>query len=111
MFDVGIAEMMVLFVLAIFVFGPDKLPDVARQAGRLLRQGRQMLASARSQITDELGPDIGNMDLRDLNPRALVKKHLLDDLEDSDDLDDKPRRVGHRPLESGEAAPYDDEAT
>lgn len=109
MFDVGLPEMLVLAILAIFVFGPDKLPDVARQAGRMLRQGRVMLTNARSQLSDEFGPEVANMDLRDLSPRALVKKHLLDDLED--DNDETPQRAGHRPLELDESAPYDEEAT
>lgn len=109
MFDVGLPEMLVLAILAIFVFGPDKLPDVARQAGRMLRQARVMLTNAKSQLSDEFGPEIASMDLRDLSPRALVKKHLLDDLED--DEDETPKRAGHRPLELDEAAPYDEEAT
>lgn len=109
MFGVGLPEFMVLALVAVFVFGPDKLPDVARQAGKMLRSLRGTVTSARSQISDELGPEFANFDPRDLNPRALVKKHLLDDIEDLDD--DTPRRPGHRPLEKGEAPPYDVEAT
>ncbi len=109
MFDVGLPEFAVLIILAIFVFGPDKLPDVARQAARLLKSARSTLTSARSQLTDELGPEFANLDMRDLNPRALVKKHLLDDIEDVDE--DAPQRPGQRPLTPGELAPYDEEAT
>jgi sec-independent protein translocase protein TatB len=108
MFDIGLPEFLVLAVVALFVFGPDKLPDVARQAGRMLRSARQMLTQAKSQLSDELGPEFADLDLSDLNPRSLVKKHLLDDL-DADD--DKPARPGHRPLDRGEAAPYDVDAT
>jgi|SRR4051812_20455473 sec-independent protein translocase protein TatB len=108
MFDIGLPEFLVLAVVAIFVFGPDRLPDVARQAGRMLRQARVMLTNARSQLSDELGPEFANLDLTDLNPRALVKKHLLDDIEDDDP---KPSRPGHRPLDRGEPAPYDIDAT
>lgn len=107
MFDVGVSEIAVLLVVAIFVFGPDKLPDVARQAARLLKSARSTLTSARSQLSDELGPEFAKLDMRDLNPKALVKKHLLDDMED----DDAPQRPGHRPLTPGEQAPYDEEAT
>jgi sec-independent protein translocase protein TatB len=108
MFDIGLPEFLVLAVVALFVFGPDKLPDVARQAGRLLRQGRAMLTQAKSQLSDELGSEFADIDLSDLNPRSLVKKHLLDDL---DDEDDRPTRPGHRPLDRGEPAPYDADAT
>lgn len=106
MMDVGLPEFMVLAIVAIFVFGPDRLPEVARQAAKLLRSARTTLSSARSQLSDELGPEFSNMDLSDLNPRSLVKKHLLDDLDD-----ETPARPGHRPLAEGELAPYDEEAT
>ncbi len=57
MFDIGLPEFMVLALVAIFVFGPDKLPEVARQAGRLVRQARTLANSARDQLADELGPE------------------------------------------------------
>ncbi len=106
MFDIGLPEFLVLAIVAIFVFGPDRLPEVARQAGRLVRSARQVLTSARSQISDELGPEFTDLDLRDLTPRALVQRHLLDDLEG-----DSAALPGHRPLELGERAPYDVDAT
>lgn len=106
MFDIGLPEFVVLALVAIFVFGPDKLPDVARQAGKLLRSARQTLTAARAQLSDELGPEFRDLDLRDLHPRTLVQRHLLDDLED-----DTPTRAGHRPLEKGEAPPFDVDAT
>lgn len=109
MFDVGLPEMMVLAILAVFVFGPDKLPEVARQAAKMLKQARRTLALAKAQVTDELGPEYANLNLQDLNPRALVQKHLLSDIDDDDDA--TPQRAGHRPLEMGEAAPFDFEAT
>jgi len=106
-FDVGIAEIFVLALVALFIFGPDRLPDVARQAGRFVRQLRGLASQARTQIAEELGPEFADLDLKDLDPKALVKKHLLDDVED-----DKPKqRRGHRPLEEGEAAPFDVDAT
>jgi sec-independent protein translocase protein TatB len=106
MFDIGLPEFMVLAIVAIFIFGPDKLPDVARQAGKLLRSARQTLTAARSQLSDELGPEFKDLDLRDLTPRALVQRHLLDDLDG-----DVPTRAGHRPLEMDEAPPFDLDAT
>ena len=37
MFDVGPAEVAVLAVLAVIVFGPERLPDLARKAARVVR--------------------------------------------------------------------------
>jgi sec-independent protein translocase protein TatB len=106
-FDVGLPEFLVLALVAIFIFGPDRLPEVARQAGRLMRQLRQMASAARNQLSDELGSDFSGYDLSDMNPRNLVRKHLLDDLDD----DETPVRPGLRPLKRGEQPPYDTEAT
>jgi sec-independent protein translocase protein TatB len=107
MFDVGPAEFLVLAIVAVFIFGPDRLPEVARQAARLLRSARTLLTSARAQLSEELGPEFANLDLRDMTPRALVQRHLLDDVED----DETPLRAGHQPLERDEAPPYDIDAT
>jgi sec-independent protein translocase protein TatB len=108
MFDIGLPEFAVLAIVAVFVFGPDRLPEVARQAARMLKSARKTLAAAKAQVADELGPEYANLDLRDLNPRALVQKHLLSELEDDDA---PPARPGHRPLQMGEEAPFDTEAT
>lgn len=106
MFDVGLPELMVLAVVAVFVFGPDRLPEVARQAGRFVRTARQMIDNARRELNDEFGADIN--DLRDLNPREMVRKHVLDVVDEDDAT---PHRPGHRPLGEGESPPYDYDAT
>src|SRR5664279_6472296 len=76
-------KLMALGLIATVVFGPDKLPELARDAGRMLRQVRGMAQAARTELRSELGDTVGDFDLSDLNPRTFVRKHLLDDL-DSD---------------------------
>jgi sec-independent protein translocase protein TatB len=118
MFDIGLPEFAVLAIAAVFIFGPDKLPDLARQAGRMVRTVRELATNARSELTKELGPEFSDLDLADLNPRTLVQKHVLGAL-DSDDDDDadvavsRPGglRAGHSPLVPGERPPYDIDAT
>ncbi len=110
MFDIGIPELMVLALVALFVFGPDRLPGVAKQAGRMVRTLRETVTQAKGHLAEELGPEFKDIDFRDLNPRTLVQKHLLDDF--GDDTPATPRvRPGNLPLERGEDAPYDADAT
>ena len=109
MFDVGLAELAVIAFVAVLVVGPDKLPDLARQAGRLLRQLRRMANSARDDLRNELGPDYADLELRDLDPRTIVRRHVLEAMEEDEQT--PPRRPGVRPLEAGEVPPYDAEAT
>ena len=115
MFDVGLSEFAVLALVAVFVFGPDKLPELAKQAAQLVRRMRALATDARDELRAELGPEYADLELRDLDPRAIVKRHIAEALE-GDDLDDdepapRPVRRGQRPLLDGEVPPYDTDAT
>ena len=110
MFDIGLPELLVIFVVAVIVFGPDRLPDFARQAGRFVRQVRQFTQSARDDIRSELGPEFSDFELSDLDPRRAVRKYVQEAWEEP--VDDTPaRRSGQRPLDTGELPPYDRDAT
>ena len=109
MFDIGLPELMVIFVVAVIVFGPDRLPDFARQAGRFIRQVRKFTQSARDDIRSELGPEFADFELTDLDPRKAVRKYVQDAWDESDDT--PALRRGQRPLETGELPPYDSDAT
>ncbi len=83
--DIGLGEIIVIVVVALLVFGPDRLPKVAADAARMLRQVRLMAASARKDLVDAAGlEDDGEMsqtlrDLRDLDPRRSMQGALSDD--------------------------------
>ena len=79
--DINAPEFVLLLVLAVILFGPERLPDLARKAARVLRYLRTVAGSAQQQLSKELGPEFENLDFRDLNPKAFVQKHLLDDVE------------------------------
>lgn len=79
--DINAPEFLLLLVIAIVLFGPEKLPDLARKAARVVRYVRTIAGTAQDQLSKELGPGFENLDFRDLNPRAFVQKHLLDDVE------------------------------
>jgi sec-independent protein translocase protein TatB len=79
--DINGPEFLLLLVLAVILFGPERLPDLARKAARVVRYLRTMAGSAQEQLSRELGPGFEDVDLRDLNPKAFVQKHLLSDVE------------------------------
>lgn len=49
-FGIGLPEIILILVVALVIFGPEKLPEIAGQAGRMIRQFRQMTAEATSEI-------------------------------------------------------------
>ena len=78
MFGVGLPELAVIAFVAVLVFGPDKLPDFARQAGRMARKMRGFANAARDELRSELGPEYADLELRDLDPRVIVRKHIIE---------------------------------
>lgn len=82
MFDIGFWEFLGLGALALFVFGPDKLPKLAADAGRMIRQLRDMARGARDEMSGALGSEFSDLGLKDLNPREFVKRQLLDETAD-----------------------------
>ena len=81
MLDLSITKLLVLAVLALVIFGPDQLPKLAGQAGRTIRDLRQLAAKARADLTDGLGPELTGSGLAGLDPRSLLPAHLLGDLD------------------------------
>ena len=80
MFDLSIPKLLVLAVIALVVFGPNELPKIAAQAGRALRDLRQIAESAKNDLREGLGPELADFEIEDLNPKRLAHKHLFGDL-------------------------------
>ena len=121
MFDLSFFKLLVLAVIALVIFGPNELPKMVAQAGRVLRDLRRVADSARNDLRAGLGPEFQNFDFDDLNPKSFVRKHLLDDLEAGFSAPSATAQQAARPgglqtqqapvLAPGETPPYDFEAT
>ena len=109
MFGIGLPELMVIAIVAVVVFGPERLPEFARQAGRFVRQMRNLARSAQNQLREELGPEYADLRLADLDPRRAIRKHILEAMED--DFDEPAPLPSYEVLSQDERPPYDDQAT
>jgi sec-independent protein translocase protein TatB len=54
MFDIGFSEVALIFLLALIVLGPEKLPKVAAQVGRWIGRARGMARQFREQLEEEV---------------------------------------------------------
>jgi sec-independent protein translocase protein TatB len=85
-FDIGLGEMFTLGVVALLIFGPERLPEVAVKAAHFVRKMRGAAASARSDLSTSFGADLD--ELRDLDPRTFVRRHVLDPADEDGTLRD-----------------------
>jgi sec-independent protein translocase protein TatB len=124
-FDLSIWKLLVLAVLALIIFGPDRLPQIASQAGRALRDLRKIAENAKADLQEGLGPEFRDFDVNDLNPKTFVRKHLWDEADGNGNGNGhgnggpspaaqtvrRPGADGLALLAPGETPPYDSEAT
>ncbi len=106
MFGVGLSEIAVIAFIALLAFGPDRLPVLAKQAAIMLRKAKVLANSARDELRGELGPEFADLELRDLDPRSIVRRHIIEAMEDEDE-----RPVAEPALPAGALPPYDVDAT
>jgi sec-independent protein translocase protein TatB len=81
-FGINAFEMIAIAVLALLIFGPEKLPDLAKDAARLLREVRKMATGAKADLKESLGPELSDLNISDLDPRTFVRRNLFDPIED-----------------------------
>jgi sec-independent protein translocase protein TatB len=68
-FNVGLGEIVIIVLVALLLFGPDRLPEMARQAGRWLGRLRLTTQDALDQLKDET--DLKDLNLPDLRIGSL----------------------------------------
>jgi sec-independent protein translocase protein TatB len=107
-FDIGIGEIIILAVLGLLVFGPERLPRAAADAAKMMRNVRAMASNARKDLADSAGVDLSDAkdalrDLQDLHPRRMVAGIFEDD--------DEPKATASSDAEKPASARFDPDAT
>ena len=78
-FGISGSEFLVLLLVVIVVVGPRRLPEYTRRLTQLVRQLRLFLDNAKEQIAQEVGPELGELNLEDLNPRNYDPRKIVRD--------------------------------
>ncbi|WP_220700662.1 hypothetical protein [Mycetocola tolaasinivorans] len=88
MFDLGFSfnKLLIIGVLAAFLLGPDRLPQLASQLARLVRSLREMASGAKDRLKDDMGEEYNEVDWKKLDPRQydprrIIREALSDDAE------------------------------
>ncbi|KAF3982098.1 MAG: twin-arginine translocase subunit TatB [Methylococcales symbiont of Hymedesmia sp. n. MRB-2018] len=78
MFDVGFWELCLVGLVSLLVIGPEKLPKATRVAGFWLGKTRNMIASVKTEIHQELQTEEMRQILKEQSATEEIK-HLLED--------------------------------
>ena len=57
MFDMGFTEMMLIGIVALIVIGPERLPGVARTAGKYFGRLKRFMTTVKADVEQELRAD------------------------------------------------------
>lgn len=97
MFDIGFWELLVIAIVLLLVMGPERLPEVARQAAFLVRKARQGMFRLRNEMQSEMGDtpfsDLqkARQEMTDLkNDFKQFGRELADSAEQKSDVDGEP---------------------
>lgn len=78
MFDIGFWELVIIALVALVIVGPERLPKLAQDAGRLIRKARSFIQSAKREVEKELELD----QLNDLNESIHHVEGLMQEAPD-----------------------------
>ena len=78
-FGINGNEFLVIILVAVIVVGPQRLPEYTRKLTQMVRQLRVFLDNARSQIAEEVGPEMADLDLSSLDPRQYDPRKIVRD--------------------------------
>lgn len=97
MFDIGGGEIIGLAILGMILVGPDRLPKAAADAARFIKKVRDFTSGAGDELKKNLGPGFEDLNVRDLNPKTLLQKHVLDAIDEKPKVTNSTKTVKRTP--------------
>ena len=79
MLDLSLGKVLVIAVVALFLVGPEKLPQYAAQLARWVRVARSLADGAKQRLADEMGPEFDDVDWAAMDPRRYHPRRLIAD--------------------------------
>ncbi|MEM1178383.1 MAG: twin-arginine translocase TatA/TatE family subunit [Acidobacteriota bacterium] len=101
--SLGVPELLFIFGLALLVFGPKRMPEIGRALGR----GMSELRKASTELKRTLNAEIIEQEMRDADPRRVVRDSLRDvkqSLTDAVDINDAASSPSDTPARTEEPA-------
>jgi sec-independent protein translocase protein TatB len=87
--SIGWGEILVVALAALFIFGPERLPNLAKDAAAGLKRLRRAMTDMREQMDENLGDDFAelrDLDLRRYHPKTFIREQLFGDDDEDEQL-------------------------
>ena len=102
--NLGAMEVIALTVLALLIFGPDRLPEIARNVGKTINAVRREASDTVRQLTDEA-------DLAEFKNLAGELRSEADELRAATSMSGAAASQARSKRKPGDTAPFDPDAT
>ncbi len=88
----GVPELIFIFVLALLIFGPRKLPEIGRTLGRGLAEFRKASNELKRSLNTEIVRDVKDIhdEIRDHHPRRILASAIEDTPEREEPAPEEP---------------------
>lgn len=88
MFDLGIQELIVIFIVALLVFGPKRLPELGYTLGKTMNEIKKAFQSAKSEMEKEINEVKETVEdvKKDIKDPLELKNELFKEIPSIDDL-------------------------
>lgn len=108
MFDMGFTELMLIGIVALIVIGPERLPGVARTAGKYFGKLRRFMTSVKADVESELHADELRDILKSQQDELQTLKKAVDDV--GKDVNNSVNDIGNSTVETVSDVPADVES-
>jgi sec-independent protein translocase protein TatB len=102
MFNVGGGELLVILLIALIVLGPQRLPEAARQVGRVVSEVRRVSSGFQNELKDAF--DVADVEA---GPRRASPTPLAATVAEADK---RPAALRSAPIDRSDDGPADDDA-
>jgi sec-independent protein translocase protein TatB len=111
--SIGWGEIVVLALAALFIFGPERLPDLAKDAAAGIKRVRSAVTGVREQVNESFGddlPELRDLDLRKYHPKTFIRTQLMGDDDEKPAVRPATAPLA-RPRDHATPPPFDADAT
>ncbi|WP_378146975.1 Sec-independent protein translocase TatB [Cnuibacter sp. UC19_7] len=79
MFGLTFEKLLLIGVIAVFVIGPQRLPEYSARLAGLVKRLRGMADGAKERMREEMGPEFDEVDWKKLDPRQYDPRRIIRD--------------------------------